>query len=198
MRKILKISFILILFGLLFGSCESEYTSLVKKELASGEINEELLFGLKVGDKQKDFFKTCWRLNKEEVITHGPDNKYALFKTSLDSTAEKSQDVDMLFYAIFDDRQNIIGMDLKFKYAAWAPWNEDYQADVLAKNLTDYYLRQYPGNSFLKVDVDAIEEQVYVKVDGNRQIKIYPISDQDVVVKIEDLRKKSAYKELVK
>ena len=153
---------------------------------------------MKIGQTQQDFFETCWRLNKEKVITHGPENKYALFKTNLDSTAEKSQAVDMLFYSILNKKQKMIGMDLKFKYAGWAPMNKDYQATVLADNLTDYYIRQYGGNPFIEVENGAVDYKIYVKVDGNRQIKIYPISEQDVVVKIVDLREIEAYQKLIK
>ncbi len=183
---------------LFFMSCESEYSGLVKNELASGQINNELFFGLEIGDTQKDFFETCWRLNKEEKISHGPENKYAMFMTNLDTTAEKSQEVEMLFYAMFDSLLNIRGMDLKFRYPSWAPWNTDYSSEILAKNLTDYYFKIYGGNPFLEVETDAIEYKIYVKVDGNRQIKIYPISEQNVSVKIEDLRSLKAYQKLIK
>lgn len=186
----------LILFSCLLLGCESEYSKTVKKELATGIENNELFFGLKIGDKRKDFFEVCWKLNKEEKISHGPDNKYALFKTNLDSTAEMSQKVDMLFYGIFDSLQVMRGMKMKFKYNGWAPWNEDYQAGPLAAALKDYYMKQYGGNPFLEVDIASLEKKVFVKVDGNRQIKIYPISEQDVRVKIEDLRHLSGYEDL--
>ncbi len=183
--------------AMMFISCESEYSALVKKELASGQTNNELLFGLEIGDTRNDFFETCWKLNKDGKMTHGPENKYAKFMTNLDTMAEKSQEVEMLFYAMFDSLGNIRGMDKKFRYPSWAPWNTDYSAEVLANNLTGYYMKQYGGNPFLEVEPDGIEHKIYVKVDGNRQIKIYPISEQDVAVKIEDLRSLKAYQKLI-
>jgi len=184
--------------AIFFIGCESEYSGMVKKELASGEINNELFFGLEMGQTRKDFFETCWRMNKEEKISHGPENKYAMFMTNLDTTAEKSQEVEMLFYAMFDSIGLINGMDMKFRYPAWAPWNKDYTSEVLADKLTDYYLKQYGGNPFIEVENEKIEYKIYVKVDGNRQIKIIPISEQNVSVKIEDLRSIKAYQKLVK
>ena len=42
-------------------------------------------------------------------------------------------------------------------------------------------MKWYPGNDFMKVN------DVLVKVDGNRQIRLKTKSDQDVSVIIEDL-----------
>jgi len=187
MFRDIKSYFLLMIFCCLFLACESEYSTLVKKELASGIENNELLFGMKIGDKRRNFFETCWDLNLEEKITHGPDNKYALFKTDLDSTAEQSQKVEMLFYGIFDSKGVLRGMDHKFKYVGWAPQNVQYQAEPLAIALKDYYMKQYPGNEFLTIDIKALGKKAFVKVDGNRQIKIYPIDTKEVRVKIEEL-----------
>ncbi len=198
MFRLLGFNILSILFFCLFLACESEYTSTVKKELESGKEYNELIFGMEMGQTQKDFFETCWRLNKEEKISHGPDNKYALFKTNLDSTAEQSQKVEMLFYGIFDSLHVMRGMDFKFKYIGWAIWNEQYHAEPLAIALTDYFIKKYGGNPFLEVEVAAIEKKVFVKVDGNRQIKIYPIDNKQVRVKIEDLRYLPGYQDLVK
>jgi len=187
----------LILFFCLFLACESEYTSMVKKELNSGKEHNELIFGMKMGETRKDFFETCWELNKAEKISHGPENKHALYKTNLDSTAEQSQKVEMLFYGIFDSLQVMRGMDFKFTYTGWAIWNEHYHAEPLAIALTDYFIKKYGGNPFLEIEVATLGKKAFVKVDGNRQIKIYPIDSKEVRVKIEDLRYLPGYQDLI-
>ena len=45
-------------------------------------------------------------------------------------------------------------------------------------------------NDFMKIQSDKVAYPVYVKVDGNRQIRVYQISDSDVFAKIEDLNAK--------
>ncbi len=196
MLKLLKANIFLLLIPIFFLSCESEYTSMVKKELASGKEYNELIFGMEIGQTQKDFFETCWELNKQKKISDGPENKYALFKTNLDTTAEQSQKVEMLFYGIFDSLRVMRGMDFKFKYTSWAIWNEQYHAGPLALALTDYFIKKYGGNPFLEIEVPAIGKKAFVKVDGNRQIKIYPIDNKEVRVKIEDLRYLPGYQDL--
>jgi len=173
-------------------ACESEYTSMVKAEMASGEIHEDLLFGMKVGQTKKEFFDTCWKLNKEKKISQGTGNQYAKFYTTLDSTASIPQNVEILFYGIFDSLEVMQGMDMKVSYVAWAPWNKKYHSPVLVENLQDYYLEMYGGNPFIEIDINE-EVKAYAKVDGNRQLLIYPMDNKEVRVKWEDLRTRKGF-----
>jgi len=109
----------------------------------------------------------------------------------LDSTVQVPKKVDMLFYGIFDEEKIMNGMHMKFSYIKWSPWNEDFQSDVLIKELKDKYLKKYGGNSFIEITVND-DVKAYTKIDGNREILIYPNSDKDVTVKIQDLRKRFA------
>jgi len=97
----------------------------------------------------------------------------------------------MLFYGIFDEAKVMHGMHLKMSYLKWSPWAKDYHSDVLLKKLKEKYLKQYNGNSFIEITIDE-DIKAYTKIDGNRQILIYPTSDKDVTVKIQDLREKFA------
>ena len=51
-------------------------------------------------------------------------------------------------------------------------------------------MQDYKGNDFISIDIKNTEFKAYVKIDGNRQILIYPVNTKDVVVKIEDLNYK--------
>ena len=50
-----------------------------------------------------------------------------------------------------------------------------------------------PGNSFFKVKHSKLNEKIYIKIDGNRQIKMYTENTRNVIVKIEDLTQNPNY-----
>ncbi|MCB0638910.1 MAG: hypothetical protein KDC54_19915, partial [Lewinella sp.] len=79
------------------------------------------------------------------------------------------------------------GMRMTYSYIAWAPWNEERQAAQLLLDLRDEYLQAYPGNDFIEIELAEAAAPALVKIDGNRQILMYPKNDKDVAVKIEDL-----------
>ena len=176
--------------------CESEYARTVKSELKTGVVYEDLVLGLKMGQTQKEFFDHCWELNKQKLVSHGPGNHFAKHLMVLDSTVQNPEKVEMLFYGIFDQEKVMHGMHMIFRYLKWAPWNKEYSSAVLVKALQEKYLKEYPGNPFIEI---AIKEDVnaYVKVDGNREILIYPNTPKDVTVKIQDLRFKIKEKEAI-
>ncbi len=180
-----KYAFLLILL-VVFSSCESEYAKTVKEELKSGVVNDALIFGMKMGDTQQDFFDRCLELNHQKKVGQGL-GRYAQYTAVLDSTEAHSAKAIMLFYGIFDEEKIMHGMEMKFSYVSWAPWNKDYQADKLVQNLQRKYLKEYPGNDFIEIEINE-EVNAFSKIDGNRQLLIYPLSDKDVVVKMTDLR----------
>ncbi len=182
-----KLLFFLIL-GILFTACESEYSKVVKAELKSGEIHEDLIFGMKMGQTRKEFFDICWNLNKQKLVAQGPGNQFAKHIMVMDSTIADSDKVEMLFYGIFDKQKVMHGMHMKMSYMKWSPWNETYQSEALMEKLREKYMKEYSGNPFIEIKLDE-EKKAYAKVDGNRQILMYPLSNKDVTVKIQDLRK---------
>lgn len=188
MRKIVKL-FLFLAIGITFVACESEYSKTVKRELQTGVVHEDLILGLKLDQTQKEFYDQCWKLNKQQLVSHGPDNNFAKQTMLLDSTAQQPKKVEMLFYGIFDKEMVMHGMHMKFTYLKWAPWNEDYQSAVLVKELKEKYIKQYKGNPFIEISIKE-DVKAYVKVDGNREILLYANSAKDVTAKIIDLRYK--------
>ena len=172
-------------------SCKSEYQQYVDEELASGVSQDSLIFGMRMGQTKKEFFTVCWDLNKQKLISEGTGNTTARFITGRDTSGNSTAwSKDMLFYGIFDENDIMRGMEMTYSYITWAPWNRDRQSDSLLLRLRDEYLRGYPGNDFIEIDVKGIDHPALVKIDGNRQILMYPKNKKDVVVKIEDLRYK--------
>jgi hypothetical protein len=189
MRKTSYLLGMLWMLGSLLG-CQSEYDRYVAEELASGLSEDSLIFGMHIGQTKKDFYTVCWELNRQELIHQGTGNRTARFEIDHDSLGEKSNAKSVLFYGIFDENDIMQGMDMTYSYTAWAPWNRDKQADSLMQDLRQQYLRGYPGNDFIEIEVPGLEHPALVKIDGNRQVLIYPKNDKDVVVKIEDLNYK--------
>ncbi|MGB0879279.1 MAG: hypothetical protein ACPGTO_01790 [Polaribacter sp.] len=186
-NKIIVLTFCMCMIA----SCQSEYTKLVKNELASGIKNDTIFYNLKFGNTKKEFYEICWNLNKQGTATHGENNSYV--KTILEpkDSINKTKRIVMLFYARFTPKDIITAMDIKFSYSAWAPWNTNLQSENLIPAIKDTLLKWYPGNPFMKVKNDIL-----VKVDGNRQIQLVKESDRDVSVVIENLEYK--YNRLVK
>lgn len=187
--KACKIGLILLGLCLFNICCESEYSRTVKTEMESGVVTTDLFLGLEFGDTRQDFYAKCWKLNSEEKISQGPGNNFARYVFKLDEEDELSK-VEMLFYGIFDTQGIMRGMDLRFSFLTYAPWNETLHSDELLEALKQKYMKDYPGNSFIKINLDAGYGDAFVKVDGNRQILLYPVSQKDLVAKIEDLRYK--------
>jgi hypothetical protein len=179
--------------GLGLLGCKSEYQQYVEREMATGVVQDSLIFGMRMGQTRKDFFAICWDLNKQQLIREGTGNRTARYTADADTLGNNSEAKDMLFYGIFDEDDIMRGMEMTYSYLTWAPWNRDKYSDSLLYRLRDQYLVGYPGNDFIeiKLDIKGQEITALVKIDGNRQILMYPKGNKkDVMVRIEDLRYK--------
>ena len=180
----------ILLLILTISACQSEYTKLVKNELSSGKKNDTIFFNLRFGNTKNEFFRICLDLNKKEFVTNGPSNNYVKALVNPKDNTKELKDFQMLYYGVFDSTDIMTAVDVKFSFIGWAPWTKQLQADKLLPVVKDTLMNWFPGNPFIKV------KNVLVKVDGNRQIKLYQESDRDVAVLIEDLEYK--YKKLKK
>lgn len=169
-----------------FSCCQSQYDKQVKKEMASGKRIDTLKFGLVLGGGKKEFFATCWELNKKKLIQQGPKNQYVAYK--LKGSANTS--ITHLFYGIFNEDQKMTGLDMEFAYDGWSPWTPELQSSKLIHVAMDTLMKWYPGNAFFKLNHDKVKTPTYIKIDGNRQIIIHAQGDKDVKATLEDLRYK--------
>jgi len=181
MNNMLKGYSLIIIIISLFSCRGSEYQELVKSELASGIRYDSIMFGIYFGDTRKDFYANCWKLNKQGVISHGPKNMNVQYTMK----NEGGSDIAMLFYPAFDEDDRIRKMEVEYSYVAWAPWNEQYQADALLPVVQDTLMSWYPGNEFMELSVE--EETYWVKVDGNRRINMKTNGKELVLVKVVDM-----------
>ncbi len=185
MKKIILGSFCLLIF--LATACKSDYEKAVNEEKAKGQIYTDLPMDLEMGMTKKAYFDLCWKLNKQGIIGAGPGNQYAQYKLLPKGHTDSLNTITMLFYGMFDEEKIMRGMDLIMEFENWAPWNEKYHSPVLISTLEEHYMEVYPGNDFFKFNVNN-ELDAKVKVDGNRRITMYPLSNKKVAVKIVDLR----------
>lgn len=188
--RISKVYAVLLLLAVGAMGCKSDYQQYVEREMASGTTQDSLIFGMRIGQTKKDFFAICWDLNKQKIISQGNGNRTARYIADQDTLGDNLEAKDMLFYGIFDDNDIMRGMEMTYSYLAWSPWNRNKQSDSLLMVLRDQYLANYPGNDFIEIDIQELKMPALVKIDGNRQILMYPKGQKDVVVKIEDLRYK--------
>lgn len=173
----------------LFTSCQSsEYDRTVKEELAKGINIDTLKYGLAFGDTHKQFFDKCTVLNKKQLITQGDRGMMAVHQIY---DKDGSGHMKYYFFGKFaKDEDVMFGLDMEFSYNGWSPWTEQYTAENLLLEVMDTLKKWYPGNDFKKIDNEKLNEPVYYKIDGNRQILLHTKSNRDVVGVVEDLNYK--------
>lgn len=175
----------IIIFIFLGGCLESEYTRLVKAEMDKEVRQDSLFFGIYLGDKSNDFYRKCYELNKRRLVAQGPSNSSVQYVFMDSAYHETPTPIRMLFYPKFDKNMVINSMDLEFSYNGWAPWNDKFQADDLKPVVLQMLMDWYGGNDF--IDVEINNNELPVKVDGNRRILVFLKDTQSVVVRIQDI-----------
>lgn len=169
---------------LLLASCESDYTRLVKRELSKEVREDSLLLGIKFGHTREEFYGRCFDLNKKRIVVQGVGfSVMYIIKDSL--SAERSPDINMMFYPRFDSANIIKGMDIELFYPGWAAGSHELGSDTLRNRLVKIFRTWYKGNDFMNVTID--KEDVLVKVDVNRRIIIKLEDEKRVLVHIQDL-----------
>ncbi len=167
--------------SLLFFSCKSEYEKLEEKELASGKKVNDIFLGLELGMQKRDFFEACWQLNKEGKLTNGPTALSVEYNAEMPS----GHPAKMRFYPQFD-QDKIYLMPIEFTYEGWAPWNEDLKAEKLREDVVKLFESWY-GPGFIEVYNEDKSQVVFVKMDGNRRIRIFKKHLSVVRAEISDL-----------
>jgi len=184
----LLIFFYMILF---YASCNSDYDRLVKQEIASGKVYKELIFDLKMGQTQKQFFTDCWELNKKKLINQGPNNKFV--RHVLDSVSpiyNPKNNMELLFYGIFNDNKILTGLKMRISFLGWDPSVKDLQKEFLLEEGMKMMEQIFPGNKFFKLNKEVNNSPIMAKIDGNRLISAYVYDNRFVELKIEDLNSK--------
>ncbi len=166
----------------IFSQCSTEYERMLKSEAEKGVRNDSIFMGLYLGMPKKDFFGRCWELNKQGVLRQGPGNLSVQHR--LDSSVLGAP-AFMRFYPVFKDGK-ILAMPVEFSFEAWAPWNKDLYSDKLLEQVKKL-AEQWYGEGFLKLEHEKKGLVVFVKVDGNREVRLYQKDDARVKMEIINL-----------
>jgi hypothetical protein len=174
------------LSGYLLLSCtQSDYTKLVKSELAKGIKQDSILLGINFGNTRNEFYGRCFDLNRQKLVSQGPGNTSVQYFFTDSLVHDQPTSMRLLFYPGFNESDSLINMDMEFSYPGWAPWNEQFQADSLKIKVLELLMLWYKGNEFVQAKVG--DSQIPVKVDANRRILVYTKDTQRVLVKIQDI-----------
>ena len=184
MKKIEKLTKFFLLWILVFMICctGSDYDRVLKREMNKGTRYDSLFLGINFNMERKDFYAHCWRLNKQEVIRQGPSNLSVQYQ--IDSALMKHP-AYMWFYPEFKDNK-INRMPIDFSYINWAPWLPEMSTDSLLSD-TKRLMEKWYGNGFFLVENKDKSKHVWVKIDGNRRIMIYPKTISTVQVDLADM-----------
>lgn len=150
---------------------------------------DSLFLGMHLGMEQQAFFDHCTDLNRQKLITQGPGGSTSVehrMKDIFDS------EVVMRFFPTFIDHK-IFEMPVTYNYAAWAPWNKQYQSDILLDRILEKYKDWY-GEDF-KLLNHKTQGKVYYKIDGKRRINLFIKDDQFVQAVFTDLKTEKRLKE---
>ena len=185
------INSILILFGfMLFINCStSEYHKLVKSELGKNIQFDSLFFDISFGERKDDYFDKIWELNKTGILFPAP-GEYGTVRQVIKSD---SSEINMDFFPGFNNKNQLNKIKLMFSNTGWALWNEDLHSDKLIIKILDSIKKWYPGNDFISIKGEKHRldiSDIFIKVDGNRQFKVYFMDNMKVIVDVENLNDK--------
>lgn len=176
------IVFVLTALTLLVSCQQSEYEQMVGRELASGERHDTLFLGLYLGMTADSFFLHCKELNQQQLVKDGPGSLSVEYKLKEALPAAAT----MNFYPDFYEGQ-VFRMPVSFHYDAWAPWNKELFADSLLPEVV-LMLEEWYGDGFIEMQHPERENlRVFVKVDGNRRIRVWRKDDRFVFADFTDL-----------
>lgn len=173
----------LILF--LSACTQSDYTKLVKRELGKGVRMDSVIFGINLGDTRDEFYGKCFDLNKKHLVTQGPKGATVQYLFTDSLIHKDPASLRLLFIPAFDEKDIIKEVNLEFSYMAWAPWNAELQSEKLIEKVKEIVMMWYKGNPFVMIKLN--DQELPVKVDGNRRLIVYIKDEQNVVVKVHDI-----------
>ncbi len=174
------------LLWLFLASCttnQSKLERLVATNKASGEVHNELLFGIALGMPLQEFYQYCAMQNQEQKFHHGGRHQQVLVK--LDQGFSKP--VDFYFFSAFNDKQVLVAQENKFMYRSWAPWVEQTKSSYLLPEVLSFLSREF-GDNFEEFDMENGQRH-FIHIDGNRRIDVYikPLDDTYVYMDVQDL-----------
>ncbi len=167
-------------------ACEprSEYQKLVDTELSRDVHYDSLFAGLSFNMTKKEFFDYCWDQNRKGIFINGVGSM-----VSYDVSKSFSRPTKADFYPKYVGN-TMLEMPVEFQYTDWALWNEETKVELLIEEVKQVLLAWYGGNDFIEMKTPDGSVSVWVKIDGNRQIRVGRKSVSAALVTFTDLAAK--------
>jgi hypothetical protein len=77
-------------------------------------------------------------------------------------------------------------MPVEFSYDGWSPWNENLKVENLREDVVKLFEKWY-GEGFIEVTNEDKSQIAFVKMDGNRRIRVFKKTLSSVRAEIVDL-----------
>jgi len=144
------------------------YKAVVEEELAKGVCYDSIFHGLHFNMSSDQFYEHSFQMNQHGIFfQHGGSQEI-----KIDFKEEFKSPVEFVFYPNFED-EVIVELKGSFYYTLWNGFNKEYFAQNLQLELIPKLERWYEGRPFIKISsAPSSIGDTYVKVDGNRQIKL--------------------------
>lgn len=158
-----------ILVSVLFAmACQpkSEYEKIKETELATGVQYDSLFAGLSFKMTRKEFYDYCWEMNSTGTFMNGTSSQ-VLYDVSKDF----SRPTNLTFYPKYIN-DKMLEMPMEFQYKDWALWNEETKVELLIEEVREVLMKWYGGNEFIELTSVDGSTTIWVKIDGNRQIRV--------------------------
>lgn len=152
------------------------------RELSSGKVQNEIFLGLELGMDKKAFYEKCWELNSKGLLTNGPSE----LSVEYDAPMPSGNPAKMRFFPKWEN-EKIYMMPVEFTYDGWAPWNKELEVEKLREDVVKLFEEWY-GPGFIEVSNEDKSQIAFVKVDGNRRIRIFRKHLSTVRAEIVDLK----------
>jgi len=168
---------------LLIFACQpkSDYEILRETELAKGVTYDSLFAGLSLDMTKKEFFDHCWEMNRQGVFMNGTGSQVLY-----DASPHFSRPTNLTFYPKYIEGE-MLEMPLELIYQDWAIWNEETTVELLIDEIKEVLLEWYGGNDFIEIVNEDETVTIWVKIDGNRQIRVGRKSISTALVTITNL-----------
>lgn len=167
--------------------CKSSHEDLVQEELNSGKVNDSLWYGIEFKMTRTEFEEEIFKMNQKGLFMES-----ALGLIDIKFPDRFKYPVRCEFYPEFSN-EVIVGMSGRFSYLYWNGFNRNYDNIVLLQELLPKFEIWFKGNGFIEMETNEPANRVgpvYVKVDGNRELKVWnDINLEHVYFSFKDLTK---------
>lgn len=160
-------------------SSKSEYERLVEKELASGQMQNSTLLGITFNMTEEEYIQHCESLVANDKIQYGSSKILYTYQVE-----ETKFPAFMNFYADFKE-DALIKLSAALQYQNWTPYTPKLSMDSLVVAALSLYRKEY-GADFITIQ-DSTKGEVYVDIDGNREIRLERANERILNIYFKDL-----------